>query len=65
MVCEYCRRISTRFYNAKGLCELHYLKENPERNRRNVDWDKLKRMRMVTDDILFISKQEKLYLQEG
>lgn len=61
MKCNYCKRQSTRNYNGKELCELHYLKENPVRNQRLVDWDKLQRMRMTTDDIIFVEdvKNEK------
>ena len=65
--CEYCKREPTRLYNGKGLCEFHYLKENPERNRALVNWDSLKRKRYSyreIDDILFIMEQEKIYLQE-
>ena len=56
--CKYCRREATRYYNKKKLCELHYLKENPDRNRTLVDWEKLSRMKMPTDDILFISNEK-------
>ncbi|MBW2003759.1 MAG: hypothetical protein JRI72_03970 [Deltaproteobacteria bacterium] len=43
--CDYCKREATRCYLGKNLCELHYLKENPERNRNLVDWEKIRRMR--------------------
>jgi hypothetical protein len=45
MKCDYCNRQATRYYNKKNLCELHYLKENPERNKHLVDWEKIRRMR--------------------
>ncbi len=45
MKCDYCFRQATRNYLRKNLCELHYLKENPERNKHLVDWEKIRRMR--------------------
>jgi len=62
--CCKCKRDATRYYNGKHLCELHYLKANPKRNRRLVDWDKLRGMRMITEDILFFTKQKNIYEKE-
>jgi len=30
--CDFCNRDATRSYDNHNLCELHYLKQNPERN---------------------------------
>ena len=65
MKCEYCKRDATRYYNGKHLCELHYLKENPERNRKLVDWGKLRQMRMPTNEIIFVITQRKILNMEA
>ena len=56
--CDYCKRNATRFYNGKNLCELHYLKEYPERNKHLVNWGKLRTMKMSSEDIQFVAEQE-------
>ena len=53
-ICNECGRKATRQYNGKYLCEFHYLKENPERNKNNVDWDKLYQMKLTNPQIAFL-----------
>ena len=53
--CEYCSKQSTRFYNNKSLCELHYVLENPERNMSLYNHLIFKKMKINPNKILFCS----------
>ena len=56
MKCDYCNRQATRNYLRKNLCELHYLKANPQRNASLVKWNVINSLRSLSDDELLFLK---------
>ena len=59
--CFYCHRESDRNSLGFELCEFHWLKSNPDRNRWNVrkDWYKWKRL-TPSEKEFFLSEMAKL-----
>lgn len=50
--CKRCKYKSNYFYRGKRLCALHYLLENPDRNKNLVDWEKIDSLKSITPDEL-------------
>jgi len=58
MNCNYCKRQSTRYYNNKHLCELHYYLENRQRNYTLVDWEKMGRLHLSKAEFMLLINLE-------